>query len=53
MFVIYACVYGVVALDIAVVNLIPDLAALFIMMSSIVAVVSLFLIHARMRKEDA
>src|SRR5438270_5830314 len=53
MFVIYACVYGVIALDIAVVNLVPDLAALFIMMSSIVAVVSLFLIHARMRKEEA
>lgn len=53
MFVIYACIYGVIALDIAVVDLVPDLAALFIMMSSIVAVVSLFLIHARMRKEEA
>jgi hypothetical protein len=53
MFVIYACVYGVIALDIAVVDLVPDLAALFIMMSSIVAVVSLFLIHAQMRKEEA
>jgi len=53
MFVIYACVYGVIALDIAVVNLVPELAALFIMMSSIVAVVSLFLIHAHMRKEEA
>ncbi|HEV8434310.1 MAG TPA: DUF2157 domain-containing protein [Thermoanaerobaculia bacterium] len=53
MFVIYACVYGVIALDIAVVNLVPQLAALFIMMSSVVAVVSLFLIHAHMRKEEA
>ena len=53
MFLIYACVYGVIALDIAVANFIPELAALFIMMSSIVAVVSLFLIHAQMRKEEA
>lgn len=53
MFLIYACVYGVIALDIAVVDLVPDLAALFIMMSSIVAVVSLFLIHAQLRKEEA
>ncbi|HEX3580844.1 MAG TPA: DUF2157 domain-containing protein [Thermoanaerobaculia bacterium] len=53
MFLIYACVYGVIALDIAVVDLVPNLAALFIMMSSMVAVVSLFLIHARMRKEEA
>lgn len=53
MFVIYACVYGVIALDIAVVDLVPDLAALFIMMSAVVAVVSLFLIHANMRKEEA
>lgn len=53
MFVIYACIYGVIALDIAVVDVVPDLAALFIMMSSIVAVVSLFLIHAQMRKEEA
>ena len=56
MFVIYACVYGVIALDIAVVDRVPDLAALFIMMSSIVSVVSLFLIHAHMqahmRKEE-
>ncbi|HEX7190007.1 MAG TPA: DUF2157 domain-containing protein [Thermoanaerobaculia bacterium] len=53
MFLIYACIYGVIALDVAVVDLVPDLAALFIMMSSIVAVVSLFLIHAQMRKEEA
>ncbi len=53
MFLIYACIYGVIALDIAVVDVAPDLAALFIMMSSIVAVVSLFIIHARMRKEEA
>lgn len=53
MFVIYACIYGVIALDIAVANFIPELAALFIMMSSIMAVVSLFLIHAQMRKEEA
>jgi len=53
MFLIYACVYGVIALDIAVVDMVPDLAALFIMMSSVVAVVSLFVIHAQMRKEEA
>jgi hypothetical protein len=53
MFLIYACVYGVIALDIAVVDLVPALAALFIMMSSVAAVVSLFVIHARMRKEEA
>jgi hypothetical protein len=53
MFVIYACIYGVIALDIAVVDLVPDLAALFIMMSSVTAVVSLFVIHAKMRKEEA
>ncbi len=53
LFLIYACIYGVIALDIAVVNLAPDLAALFIMASSITAIVALFVIHARMRKEDA
>lgn len=49
MFLIYACIYGVIALDIAVALLIPELAALFIMMSSICAIVALFVIHARMR----
>ncbi|HEX3579029.1 MAG TPA: DUF2157 domain-containing protein [Thermoanaerobaculia bacterium] len=53
MFVIYACMYGVIALDIAVVDLVPNLAAFFIMMSSVAAIVSLFLIHAQMRKEEA
>jgi hypothetical protein len=49
MFLIYACIYGIIALDIAVVLVIPPLAALFIMMSSISAIVAFFVIHARMR----
>jgi hypothetical protein len=53
MFLIYACVYGVIALDVAMVDLIDGLAPFFIMMSSMVAIVSLFVIHAKMRKEEA
>jgi hypothetical protein len=53
MFVIYAAVYGIFALDIAVSNLIPQLAAFFIMPSAVGAIVALFVIHAQMRKEDA
>jgi hypothetical protein len=52
MFLIYACIYGVIALDIAVALLIPPLASLFIMMSSITAIVALFVIHARMRAAE-
>jgi hypothetical protein len=53
MFLIYACVYGVIALDIASVDLVAGLAPFFIMMSSMAAIVSLFVIHAKMRKEEA
>lgn len=53
MFLIYAAVYGVIALDIAMVVIAAELAAFFIMMSAGAAIVSLFVIHAKMRKEDA
>jgi hypothetical protein len=53
MFLIYAAIYGVIALDVAAFDLVSGLAPFFIMMSSMVAIVSLFVIHAKMRKEEA
>jgi hypothetical protein len=51
-FVLYAYLYAVVAVDVLVVNAIPDveaLALLFIVVSTIAAVVGLIVIHSRMK----
>jgi hypothetical protein len=50
-FVIYAWVYGMVALDIAVCNLLGDyaLVVLYLLVSTVAAIVGLFVSHARLR----
>ncbi len=50
-FVIYAWVYGMIALDIAICNLLADFAliTLYLLVSTIAAIVGLFITHARMR----
>ncbi|HSY48741.1 MAG TPA: DUF2157 domain-containing protein [Thermoanaerobaculia bacterium] len=51
-FVVYAWVYGMIALDIAVCTAVSDEALIFLYLifSTIVAIVGLFVTHARMRK---
>lgn len=54
MFVIYAWIYGLIAINAALDYLVPgELGVFLAMVSSIVAIIGLFIIHARMRKETA
>jgi hypothetical protein len=52
MFVIYAWIYGVIAIDVLIAHLIREgaVVALFIIVSSIVAIVALFVTHARFKE---
>lgn len=53
-FVIYAWIYGVIAIDVAVVDVIdePVLAVFWIVLSTIGAIVGLFAIHSRMKASE-
>jgi hypothetical protein len=53
MFVIYAWIYGLIAVNVALYALIPDVAPFFTMVSSIAAIVGLFVIHTQMRAAEA
>lgn len=52
-FAIYAFVYGVIALDVLVLEVLDDgaLGLMFVVLSTIAAIVGLFMIHARFRAE--
>ena len=53
LFVIYAAVYALIALDIVIVGFIPEpiIAAIYLLFSTIVAITGLFVIHARFQSQ--
>ena len=53
MFVIYAWIYGLIAVNVALFDVIPNVAPFFAMVSSIAAIVGLFVIHSQMRAAEA
>lgn len=54
-FVLYSFIYAVIAVDVVIADVLhePVIALMFVLMSSIAAVVSLFVIHARFRRAFA